>query len=599
MLSFFCLYATSLSAASSAPHSGNVSRVVAACNCAVPWQARMTPRPRWWRMIAVGITVFAVQLMCGSGIAGTLSFNQASDVTNGLIINGTNGTYSHSPSAGVGGGGGLIVAAGSKNDYAVARAESYSPLSGTQLSASVMWFYDSSRRNPFASGDGIVLGFTRTSSMSVFNSNIYPFIGVNIFTFSNGNFGLSLHNGSTSRQSSANNGLLTSGRWYKTAFTGTLVGGQWSQVDTAVSTWDCGTDGLASPAAIPFMQASFQASSSPVFSQSQYWGVFGAEGDSGIAALDNFTITAIPVAPTNALFNVTSGTQTQTAAGYPLLSGTLPVTKTGAGTVVFDQANTYTGSTSISQGTLLVTNSAALKATPITVQSGGTLSINTPGTMQAPGLTLTGSSQLILPTATRQVVSLGSLSVDQVAGGRIDIGKGRIEIAPGGISEADLRADLIAGRGIGTFAPTNPGIVTSAANPSPLMVPVIGYNILPSGAAIVAWSAFGDVNLDGRVDLDDVIEIATAGRYDTSLPASWAQGDFDYNGVVDLDDVIAFVSGGLYDKGSYLPAPLALSGIAAAINGESLGIAAVPEPSAWVIAVAGLCCVGLRRNRPR
>jgi hypothetical protein len=131
------------------------------------------------------------------------------------------------------------------------------------------------------------------------------------------------------------------------------------------------------------------------------------------------------------------------------------------------------------------------------------------------------------------------------------------------------------------------------------MVPVIGYNILPSGAAIVAWSAFGDVNLDGRVDLDDVIEIATAGRYDTSLPASWAQGDFDYNGVVDLDDVIAFVSGGLYDKGSYLPAPLALSGIAAAINGESLGIAAVPEPSAWVIAVAGLCCVGLRRNRPR
>jgi autotransporter-associated beta strand protein len=28
-------------------------------------------------------------------------------------------------------------------------------------------------------------------------------------------------------------------------------------------------------------------------------------------------------------------------------------------------------------------------------------------------------------------------------------------------------------------------------------------------------------------------------------------------------------------------------------------IAAVPEPSAWVLAVAGLCCVGLRRNRPR
>jgi hypothetical protein len=208
--------------------------------------------------------------------------------------------------------------------------------------------------------------------------------------------------------------------------------------------------------------------------------------------------------------------------------------------------------------------------------------------MQTPSLALVGNGQAILPTAARQILRLGSFSIDQAAGGRLDIGKGRIEIAPGGISEADLRADLIAGRGTANFSGTS-GIVTSAANPAPLMVPVIGYNILPSGAAIVAWSAFGDLNLDGSVDFDDVVQFVSAGRYDTGLPANWAQGDFDYNGVADFDDIVAFTGSRLYDKGSYLPAPLAPSGMAA-FSGESLGIAAVPEPSTWVMGVVGLAC---------
>jgi len=264
------------------------------------WHAwRRRSRSLLWKLaIATVFAVFVNQQSCCPVAAGTLSFDQASDMTEGLIVNGTNGTYSYSAFNGVGGGGGLAVAAGSRNDYAVARMKSYAPLDGTELNASVMWFYDSSRRNPFAGGDGIVLGFTHTSSMSFFNSNINPFIGVEIFTSSGGGgFGVYLWNGNTGRQSSANNGSLTSGRWYKTVFTGTLVGGQWSQVDTAVSTWDCGTDGLATPAEVSFMRASFQASSAPVYSRSQYWGVVGAEGDSGIAVLDNFAVAAVVPEP--------------------------------------------------------------------------------------------------------------------------------------------------------------------------------------------------------------------------------------------------------------------------------------------------------------
>ena len=73
--------------------------------------------------------------------------------------------------------------------------------------------------------------------------------------------------------------------------------------------------------------------------------------------------------------NVGSGTQTQTQAGYPLLSGTTPVVKTGAGTLVVDRANTLTGSTTVQQGTLQLANATALGASRVVPVAGGTVSL--------------------------------------------------------------------------------------------------------------------------------------------------------------------------------------------------------------------------------
>jgi len=238
------------------------------------------------------------------------------------------------------------------------------------------------------------------------------------------------------------------------------------------------------------------------------------------------------------------------------------VTKTGGGTVIFDTANTYTGTTSINQGTLLVTNSNALASSPILVQTSGTLA---------------------LPTASRLVLSATSVTVDQATGGTIDIGKGRINIAPGGTTEEALRADLIAGRSGGTWTSGTGGIVTTGGTAGLSTSPVVGYRVFATGSAVVAWAAFGDANLDGQVNFSDVQLINNGGKYGqgSSTGATWSQGDFNYSGGVTFTDINLMNNSGLFGTGSYLP----VAGLAFGEGGLPV-LASVPEPGAWALAFA-------------
>ena len=98
-----------------------------------------------------------------------------------------------------------------------------------------------------------------------------------------------------------------------------------------------------------------------------------------------------------------------------------------------------------------------------------------------------------------------------------------------------------------------------------------------------AFSAPGDTNIDGVVDILDAANFLAGGAFDAGTPASWFEGDFSYDGVVDMLDAADFVSTGLYDTGSYLP------------RASVSAVAVVPEPATALMAATALALLACRR----
>jgi autotransporter-associated beta strand protein len=266
--------------------------------------------------------------------------------------------------------------------------------------------------------------------------------------------------------------------------------------------------------------------------------------------------------PQSVTLPVSSGRQTQFQAGYRTIVIASSVTKTGSGTLVFDGANTYSGPTVVSAGTLELADPAAVATSTIQVAAGAKATV-----------------------AARMMATAGGL--DLTGGGLVDVTSGGMTVVSG-LSTAELVARLVAGRGDGSWNGTG-GITSSvaAADTASSIPRAVGWLDNGDGSMTFAFAAPGDTNIDWQVDVVDALNFVTLGKFDTGLPADWQEGDFNYDGVVDILDALDFFNTGLYDAGNYNAAPGMVSG----------GVAAVPEPGMSAIAVVAAIALACRHRR--
>jgi autotransporter-associated beta strand protein len=235
----------------------------------------------------------------------------------------------------------------------------------------------------------------------------------------------------------------------------------------------------------------------------------------------------------------------------PILNGSLR--KAGPGTMRLTAASTFSGSTTIQQGTLQLAHPSALAASKLTPLVGGLLSLT-------PNLQAT----------------VGGLA--PTAGGLVDIGTGMITVASR-LSASDLVTALQSGRGDGSW--TGSSGITSTAVASALAQGVprsVGWLDNGDGSMSFAYAAPGDTNVDNQVDVLDAANFLAGGKFDTGLPATWLEGDFNYDGMTDVLDAADFLNAGLFDAGPY--------------NAVSGTIVAVPEPDMPWLAVVVLAVLG-------
>ncbi|MGI9176352.1 MAG: cellulose binding domain-containing protein, partial [Pirellulales bacterium] len=207
-------------------------------------------------------------------------------------------------------------------------------------------------------------------------------------------------------------------------------------------------------------------------------------------------------------------------------SGTQPLVKRGAGTLVLTAASATSGSVIVEEGTLLVRDIAALGTGAVDVRAG---------------------ASLVFDVGTA-VASAGSLAI--AAAAVVDVGSGGVTFVGG---DSLVRQWLADGRGAGGWNGSK-GIRSSAAAAAFAagQSRSVGWRNNGNGTVTVAFAAAGDTNMDGRVDVLDVANMVSSGTFDTDALAPWSVGDFNFDGVVDVLDLSEFISSDLLHRGTYI-----------------------------------------------
>jgi fibronectin-binding autotransporter adhesin len=289
--------------------------------------------------------------------------------------------------------------------------------------------------------------------------------------------------------------------------------------------------------------------------------------------------------------------------------GTIKATGSGGG----DNSTVTLAGTTITGGTLSTDSSGNIlgfgTSTAVT-KNNGIINANVNGDILNIDGNITGTGTLIASNGGDLVIgtNTGGSSQDAVsvtgANSKIDLTNNHLFINYGASADpaATIRGYLTTGYAAGAW--NGPGIDSStAALPANNSHYGLGYadgadNVvtgLTSGQIEIAYTLYGDANLDGIVSGDDFsILVANLGKSVTK----WDQGDFNYDGAVTGDDFSLLVSNlGKAANGADIALPAStLAAIDAFAQANGL-MADVPEPaSLGVFALAGIVLLPRRRR---
>lgn len=217
------------------------------------------------------------------------------------------------------------------------------------------------------------------------------------------------------------------------------------------------------------------------------------------------------------------------------------------------------------------------------------------GVFMAGDLSLSGGSYMVLSPNADKTLLVKSLSMAQFSENQLDLTNNKMivdydtilsEASPAG----QIREYLAWGRNGGSW--DGEGIVTSVgddkhfalgyAENSVLGLTSFGGYEVDGTSILIKYTYYGDANLDGRVNVLDLVMLANGWQQD----GYWTDGDFDYNGFVDNHDLGLMALN--WQAGNVTP-------LAQALEGLGVTLTAIPEPAG----LAGLLLAGGSLVRPR
>lgn len=263
--------------------------------------------------------------------------------------------------------------------------------------------------------------------------------------------------------------------------------------------------------------------------------------------------------------------------------------KTGPGTITWARTG----------GTVIVYPGASFEISAGTVQVGGVSGTIDPFSDNT-GSAATGSDHVtvtvdhgaelqLLDPVSFNTVKVGGLSIDTASGSKVDVSDNNLDIVFGSNPDpvSTIRSYLLSGYNSGAW--NGPGIDSSSAAASSGKFAVgyvdAGDSEGVAGEIQTAYTLVGDTNLDGTVNLTDLLGLLNS--YGLT-GQDWAHGDFNYDGTVNLTDLLALLNNYGLSGGN----------VATSIpDSASISTGAVPEPASASLLMLGAGALLARRRR--